>query len=129
MAAWRTNIARAKTNADTAPRAPAKPVEPRLSPNHPASLFNGKIQPLIPYPIRGAIWYQGEANTRPGNRYDLQLTALIGDWRARWGYDFPFAWVQLPAYRALQTGARRGQRLGAGPRGHGQEPAHPQAPA
>ncbi len=65
-------------------------------------LFNGKIVPLIPFAIRGALWYQGEANTVPAKAplYQHQLPLLIRDWRARWGYDFPFAWVQLPGFTA-----------------------------
>ena len=68
-------------------------------------LFNGKIVPLIPFAIRGALWYQGEANSTPAKAplYQHQLPLLIRDWRARWGYDFPFAWVQLPNF----TGAGR----------------------
>jgi sialate O-acetylesterase len=83
---------------------PARPVEPCLSPNHPANLFNGKIAPLIPYAIRGVIWYQGESNTRDDAAiYGRKLALLINDWRARWGYEFPFAWVQLPEYQKAQT--------------------------
>jgi hypothetical protein len=71
--------------------------------NSPAALFNGMIAPLIPYTIRGAIWYQGERNTRTpeaARLYAVQLPLLIRDWRHRWGQgDFPFAWVQLPNYR------------------------------
>ena len=63
-------------------------------------LFNGKIAPLVPYALRGALWYQGEANSTPSKAplYEHQLPLLIRDWRARWGYDFPFAWVQLPNF-------------------------------
>jgi sialate O-acetylesterase len=63
-------------------------------------LFNGKIVPLIPYAIRGALWYQGEANSTPSKAplYEHQLPLLIRDWRTRWGSDFPFAWVQLPNF-------------------------------
>jgi sialate O-acetylesterase len=63
-------------------------------------LFNGKIAPLVPYRIRGALWYQAEANTMPDKAeyYRYQLPLLIHDWRTRWGYDFPFAWVQLPNF-------------------------------
>ena len=62
-------------------------------------LFNGKIAPLIPYAIRGAVWYQGESNTKDEKQsslYHQQLKLLITDWRKRWGSEFPFAWVQLP---------------------------------
>jgi sialate O-acetylesterase len=63
------------------------------------SLFNGMINPLIPYGIKGAIWYQGEANG--GSRdYDVLFTTMIKDWRERWGQgDFPFLFVQLAGYQ------------------------------
>jgi sialate O-acetylesterase len=64
-------------------------------------LFNGKIAPLIPYALAGAIWYQGEANARSveqARNYHTQLVTLVKDWRARWGYPFPFAWAQLPNF-------------------------------
>jgi sialate O-acetylesterase len=64
----------------------------------PGFLFDDRILPLIPYAIRGAIWYQGEANsyTANANLYGKQLALMITDWRKRWGYDFPFISVQLP---------------------------------
>jgi sialate O-acetylesterase len=63
------------------------------------------IQPLIPYAIGGAIWYQGERNSHGelSKCYGLQLSTLIKDWRTRWDYDFPFAWVQLPNFTEPQT--------------------------
>ncbi len=65
-------------------------------------LFNAKIHPLIPFAIRGMLWYQGEANSFPQSAdfYQYQLPLLVKDWRSRWGYDFPVAWVQLPNYDA-----------------------------
>lgn len=74
-------------------------VDPRTDAHRPVNLFNGKIAPLIPYAIRGAVWYQGESNgstVEGGLAYRKQLPVLVEDWRKRWGYDFPFAWVQLP---------------------------------
>jgi sialate O-acetylesterase len=106
QAAWNLAAAQAKAEGKAAPRPPRKPVDPRLNNNHPANLFNGKIAPLIPYSMRGAIWYQGESNASisGGSRYGLQLETLIKDWRSRWGQgDFPFAWVQLPNFRKLQS--------------------------
>ncbi|MGL4401321.1 MAG: sialate O-acetylesterase [Luteolibacter sp.] len=63
-------------------------------------LFNAKIAPLIPYALRGVLWYQGEANTHPGkgSLYQQQLSLLVTDWRKRWGEELPFAWVQLPNF-------------------------------
>jgi sialate O-acetylesterase len=105
MAAYKEAAAKAKADGKPAPRAPRKPVDPRLESNHPTNLFNAKIAPLIPYAIRGAIWYQGESNA--GNLaalYQFQLETMIKDWRSRWGEgDFPFAWVQLPNYRKPQA--------------------------
>lgn len=64
-------------------------------------LYNAMIAPLIPYTIRGAIWYQGESNVPRAERYKDLLTALIGDWRTRWGQgNFPFYLVQLANYHA-----------------------------
>jgi sialate O-acetylesterase len=102
---WKVASAKAKEEKKTAPRAPQKPVEPRLNTHYPANLFNGKIAPLIPFAIRGAIWYQGESNATLGHLYHLQLTTMIQDWRKRWGYDFPFGWVQLPDFKAPQKEA------------------------
>ena len=66
----------------------------------PGGLFNGKIAPLIPYAIRGVLWYQGEANSVPSKAayYQYQLPLLVTDWRQRWGSELPFAWAQLPNF-------------------------------
>lgn len=71
----------------------------------PGYLFDSRIVPLIPYAIRGAIWYQGEANsyTVHAPLYGRQLAVMITDWRKRWGYDFPFLSVQLPELGKPQT--------------------------
>lgn len=101
---WKAASAKAKAEKRPISRAPQPPVDPRLNPNHPANLFNGMIAPIIPYALRGAIWYQGESNaTKPyANAYGRQLQTLIEDWRSRWQQDFPFAWVQLPEFKAPQ---------------------------
>jgi sialate O-acetylesterase len=69
-------------------------------------LFNGKIAPLIPFAIRGAVWYQGEGNggVDIGGYYRHQLPLLVTDWRGRWQDEFPFAWVQLPNYAPASDG-------------------------
>ncbi|MFA5190699.1 MAG: sialate O-acetylesterase [Verrucomicrobiia bacterium] len=103
LAAFKEAVKKDKSGAGKKRRAPRPPVEPRLDSHHPATLFNGKIAPWIPYAIRGAIWYQGESNAGQGHLYQLQLSTMIKDWRARWGQgDFPFAWVQLPNFHAAQ---------------------------
>lgn len=105
LADWTVAADKAKTENKAVPSRPRKPADPRFDKNIPANLYNGMINPLVPYAIRGAIWYQGELNAYKGyaNLYGLQLATLISDWRTRWGYEFPFAWVQLPEYEASWT--------------------------
>jgi sialate O-acetylesterase len=65
----------------------------------PTSLFNGMISPLIKYPIRGAIWYQGEANVGRADQYSKIFPLMIQNWRDAWGIkDFPFYYVQIAPY-------------------------------
>ncbi len=102
VAAWRESAKKAKAENKQVPRAPKKPGDPRLDSHYPANLYNGMIAPLVPYAIKGAVWYQGESNANDltAALYGLQLKTLILDWRARWGCELPFAWVQLPNFRA-----------------------------
>ncbi|HSY16807.1 MAG TPA: sialate O-acetylesterase [Candidatus Acidoferrales bacterium] len=63
------------------------------------ALYNGMIHPLKPFPIRGAIWYQGEANVGEGMRYAERMNALVTGWREVWNKsDFPFYFVQLAPF-------------------------------
>jgi sialate O-acetylesterase len=72
------------------------PVDPTKNPWVPSVLYNGMIAPILPYGIKGAIWYQGESNAGSSAEYDAQFPTMINDWRARWGEgQFPFFWVQL----------------------------------
>lgn len=74
-------------------------VEP-TSPNRPANLYNGMIEPLKGFPVRGVIWYQGEANNGRGDQYATLFPTLIQDWRQQFGLgEFPFYFVQLAPYR------------------------------
>ena len=65
----------------------------------PTALYNGMVHPIIPYAIRGALWYQGESNLRDGMLYHEKMKALINGWRAVWNQgDFPFYFVQLAPF-------------------------------
>lgn len=66
--------------------------------NEPSSLFNGMINPLIPYGIRGIIWYQGENNAFRFDKYEEIFKSLIEDWREKWHNDLPFYYVQIAPY-------------------------------
>jgi len=67
------------------------------SPNsYPTLLFNAMVSPLINFPIKGVIWYQGEQNAGNPKEYSELLPAMIKDWRQKWQIgDFPFLIVQL----------------------------------
>ena len=68
----------------------------------PSCLYNGGLAPLIPYAIRGAIWYQGESNADRSVEYRSLFPAMIADWRQRWGQgDFPFYFVQLAGFGGI----------------------------
>lgn len=74
------------------------------SPNmYPTLLYNAMIHPIIRYPIKGAIWYQGENNAGAAYHYRTLFPAMINDWRAKWGYEFPFYWVQLANFMAKEN--------------------------
>ena len=69
----------------------------------PMGLYNAMIAPLINYPIKGVIWYQGESNTSQPTEYSTLLTALINDWRMKWNSnDLPFIIAQLPNFMQPQ---------------------------
>ena len=78
------------------------PAEGRVTAQTPTALYNGMIAPLVPFALRGAIWYQGESNTidiPDGPVYADKMKALIAGWRKTWGQgDFPFYYVQLAPY-------------------------------
>ncbi|HVU57524.1 MAG TPA: sialate O-acetylesterase [Puia sp.] len=75
----------------------------------PTLLFNAMINPLIPYTIRGAIWYQGETNAGRAYQYRKAFPLMISDWRQHWKEgDFPFYFVQLASWGANNGNSQRG---------------------
>lgn len=68
-----------------------------------SSIYDGMIEPLMPFAVKGAIWYQGESNEARAEQYNILLPTMIRAWRERWGEgNFPFGIVQLPNYRKIQ---------------------------
>jgi len=73
------------------------PAIPRTwnDPNQPTVLYNAMIHPIVPFTIKGAIWYQGESNAEKAYQYRELFPLMIKDWRTQWKSDFPFYFVQL----------------------------------
>ncbi len=109
---WKTDAAKAKTEGKDELRAP-KNKDPRVDQHNPSVLFNGMVAPLVPYAIRGAIWYQGESNQNSQQVYRELMETLIADWRSVWGQgEFPFLYVQLANYaKTFDTEAAAGKGL------------------
>ena len=102
---WQKAVAAAKAANQPPPPQPTPPPanpDPFFAtkyPNVPTCLFNGMVAPIIPYAIKGVIWYQGESNTAYGGDYHILFPTMISDWREKWGEgDFPFLFVQLARY-------------------------------
>lgn len=84
---------------------PDHPWHPDARSWEPANLYNGMIAPLVPYTIKGVIWYQGETNSALDRApmYTRFFSAMIQDWRAKWGEgDFPFLYVQISNFYSPQ---------------------------
>ena len=91
---------------------PWPPLSITESPNAPTVLYNAMIAPLLPYAIRGVIWYQGESNVGRERQYRTLFPALIADWRRVWGEgDFPFLFVQIAPYSDMTPEIREAQLL------------------
>ena len=89
-----------------------RPRSTEIHPNVPTVLYNAMIHPLIPYTIKGAIWYQGEANVSRAEQYKILFPTMIGDWRSKWNAEFPFYYVQIaPFMYQREVQAQKSQEL------------------
>ena len=103
-AKWLAEVKKAKAEGRKAPPRPKYPKGIAISRGMTSVLYNGMIAPLVPYAIRGAIWYQGEADAGRAYQYRTLFPAMITCWRKAWGQgDFPFIFVQLPNFRQPVT--------------------------
>lgn len=75
-----------------------KHVYAHLMNNVGTSIYNAMIVPLLPFAIRGSLWYQGESNAGRAYQYRQSFPLMINDWRRLWGDDFSFYWAQLSSY-------------------------------
>lgn len=95
-AAWRKKADAARKAGKPAP--PNRPlvVNPAVGQHRPGNLYHARVEPVMPYAIRGAIWYQGESNAGRAYQYREMFPLMIKSWREDWKQgDFPFYWVQL----------------------------------
>ncbi len=102
LAAYNDAVAAAQANGTEAPKRPANPSDP-ANPNRPCALYNAMIVPLEPYAVKGAIWYQGEANAGGAYEYQTLLPKMIESWRT--GFENPnlaFFIVQLAPFMAIR---------------------------
>lgn len=99
---FRTELARVGALAESSTpleREQGKAQSDAFHANTPTALYNGMIAPLVPFGLRGAIWYQGESNCRRALQYRTLFPALIADWRAKWASgEFPFYFVQIAPF-------------------------------
>lgn len=122
VAAWEKVAEQAKASGQKPPprprpatRRPPEPVPPDGRNTDPAVLFNGMIHPLIPYGIKGVLWYQGESNAKQAEEYLTLFPTLIQDWRARWKQgEYPFLYVQVAPYGGMPPEIREAQLLSLG---------------
>ncbi|MES2983009.1 MAG: sialate O-acetylesterase [Verrucomicrobiota bacterium] len=119
LKAWNVASAQAKKDGQPLPPKPnpttpqpKAPANPEGGSGHPTALYNGMIAPIIPYGIKGAIWYQGESNAGQSKQYQTLFPAMIADWRGRWKQgDFPFFFVQIAPFNGQPPEIREAQFL------------------
>lgn len=80
--------------------------------NFPGALYNAMIAPVVPYGMKGVIWYQGEGNAGKSKEYQTLFPAMIADWRTKWKTgDFPFLYVQIAPFKGQPPEIREAQFL------------------
>jgi sialate O-acetylesterase len=103
LAQWKKIATAAKAAGKPVPQGPRAAQDFRIGQHRSANLYNGMLLPLIPYAIRGAIWYQGESNAGRAYQYRSLFPLMIRSWRHDWQEgDFPFYFVQLANFRKVK---------------------------
>lgn len=102
--AWLPGAKKALTEHQRVPAPPAWPVHGMSSHVKPTALYNGMVYAIVPFAVRGAIWYQGESNRGDGMMYFEKMKALINGWRTVWGHPTGGRRIRSPAVRAPQDG-------------------------
>jgi len=108
---WKSDINNARITGKPLPRQPKAPIDPVIS-GECGGLFNGMIAPLIPFAIKGVIWYQGESNSGRAKQYQTLFPSMISNWRKLWNIgDFPFLFVQIAPQQEMNPEIREAQLL------------------
>jgi sialate O-acetylesterase len=101
---YKEAVVKARAEGKELPDAPQALTVPGKNPFAPSGLYNAMIAPLLPYAVRGAIWYQGESNAGRAYQYRTLFPAMIRDWRRAWHEeDFPFLFVQLAPFMKIES--------------------------
>jgi len=98
---WVVNTRSALKKEESISKMPTYPdvLKPPHNQQQPSVLYNAMIHPIVPFALRGAIWYQGESNHTEGMLYTEKMKALIGGWRQLWTHGpFPFYYVQIAPF-------------------------------
>ncbi len=107
---YEQELAKWKSEPSTKP-APKAPVNPATDYKAPTVLYNAMISPLLPYTLKGAIWYQGESNSDRASEYQKLFPALINHWRRDFGQDLPFYFVQIAMHYQKKPAIREAQLI------------------
>ncbi|MDP4275284.1 MAG: sialate O-acetylesterase [Bacteroidota bacterium] len=111
LAKWKKDVAEGRITGDQAKKAPQAPMKP-LDSKQPCVLYNAMIAPLIPYSIKGVIWYQGEQNAQRAWQYRKLFPNMIANWRSDWKEgNFPFYFVQIAPHRSQNPEIREAQLM------------------
>ena len=102
QADWDAAVEEARAKGQKLPRRPRDP-DPIQDQHNPTVLFNGMVAPVVPFAIRGILWYQGESIVSPRELFPVWNETLIKDWRALWGRELPFYFCQLAAQDAASN--------------------------
>lgn len=109
LATWKKESDEAKAKGEKPKGAPREPI----GPNHnksPYKLYNAMIHPLIPYTLKGVIWYQGESNVDRAWQYRKLFPTMIANWRKDWSSpNLPFYFVQIAPHRSQKPEIREAQ--------------------
>jgi sialate O-acetylesterase len=104
LSKYKERVDEANANRHDLPTAPSPPQNPARNPGAASTLYDGMIAPVVPYAIRGAIWYQGESNAGRAYEYRTLLPTMIKNWRDSWQEgDFPFLIVQLAPFMKISA--------------------------